>query len=242
MSLRLKTFTIIGITLLVLICAISLIVSSTMRHSFATLEQQELAHKVTQVGNALNTVIQDLQATSIDWAIWDDTYAYVAGANPDYPTKNLDHYIHKAFDLDYVVIVDLAGNLLYGRGYAADREEMFELPDDLRPIFTGSTSFMFNAAGEPVAYSGFMQLPGGLAMVVTRPILRNHGVGPTNGVFAMIRFLSDSRVAAITEQTQIVHTLFPLNQPQLPTAMEAIRPQLNRETITLGGWRRRTLR
>jgi len=88
-SLRTRTLLIVLIMLGVLVCILLLLADSIIERSFRSVEDHTAQEHVQQVANALSDSIAILDRTTHDYAVWDETYAYVLKPSPAYAADNI---------------------------------------------------------------------------------------------------------------------------------------------------------
>ncbi|HEY9599647.1 MAG TPA: CHASE4 domain-containing protein, partial [Cyanophyceae cyanobacterium] len=93
MTLRQKTVLIVAVTLLSLLISLYLSLSMIWLNGFAQIETQRTYRNIEQVTEALNNNLKELNRTTGDWAMWDETYTFVEGTNKNYVQENLDDSI-----------------------------------------------------------------------------------------------------------------------------------------------------
>ena len=84
MTLRTKTLGIIGIMLAALIGALFATSVSVFLKGFLQVEQDDTRKNILRAVAAYDEEIASLNFTSLDWASWDDTYAFIEDENETY--------------------------------------------------------------------------------------------------------------------------------------------------------------
>lgn len=181
---------------------------------------------VARVINGLNITLANLDTTVADWSYWDDTYHYVQGDLETYPQDNLDGYIHSNFHFDLVMLIDTAGQIVYGVGYDFEADETRELSPEIRALFGSSSSYLFAPEAKPQSRTGIARLPHGSALLASSPILKSNQEGPVAGSFFMVRYIDDEFIAELAEQTQLDLTLYPVGAKALPADVTAAMDEL----------------
>jgi sensor domain CHASE-containing protein len=82
MALRTKTTLIISSCFLALIGLLIATAVAMMLGRFRRLEEEEARRNLQRARDALNDQVANLQATTADWAHWDDAAAFVRGRMP----------------------------------------------------------------------------------------------------------------------------------------------------------------
>ena len=108
---------------------------------YERLEKQEVQKNVERTLNVLSNELQDLSSTTGDWAVWDDTYAFVQGANNEYVQANLEE--PEAFAnlrVDIVVFINTQGKIIFGSTYLPEDNTVSELPQSLFDLIAADDS------------------------------------------------------------------------------------------------------
>ena len=233
MKLRQKTLLTINLTLAGLTILSSIIVANISLKSFTKLETQNMQRDIERAKNAFATVLESLNAQSVDYSLWDDTYAFVAGKEPDYVASNLESYIHEASDLDLVLFTDLEGNPIYAKGYNFEEEKETEFPEETL-AFLQAEQFLFGPEETKASHTGLIALPTGLAIYAATPIITSQGEGPVRGTLIMAQYFTEDRLADISETTQISLQSYTLGNKDLPKDVENAYQKLKANPIK--GW------
>ena len=131
-TLRRKTIFIIVIMLLGLLVIAFLPMHIFLRNSFITLEEQNISRNAERAASGLADSIAQLDRTAHDYAAWDDTYNFVADRNSDYVNTNLIDETFVNIQLNFLMILDRAGNIVYARGFDLQSEQETPLPQRFR--------------------------------------------------------------------------------------------------------------
>src|SRR3972149_3928320 len=89
MALRAKTLVLIALTTGCLLAILYTISQSIFLGKFRQLEEQNTRRSVQQVLNVLDNELKELDAFNNDWAVWNDTYAFIEDRNEEYIKSNL---------------------------------------------------------------------------------------------------------------------------------------------------------
>ena len=149
-----------------------------------------------------------------DWGPWDDTYAYVAGEKPDYVAVNLGKPALQKLQLNFIIITDNKGDILYGEGYDLKNDVVTPLRPDIVAELAreGSTLRNMVTVSQP---GGLLNLPRGPVIMSTYPVLRSDYTGPSRGVVMMGRFLTDAETDKLAYATKAKVLIIPLEQAAL---------------------------
>jgi two-component system NtrC family sensor kinase len=196
----------VALTLLLTISAFAaisyVILSDVITPAFEDLELEAARSDLVRARQAIQTDIQNLQATTWDWATWDDNYYYVQGQNPAFQKSSLDRPTVDNLDLNLVAFYGrdsrLVWELLLVDGEVHDLQELGILHED-DPTFAKLTRHA-SPASETV---GIVTTKHGPMIISSLPIVRSNELSPVAGSMIMARFLDDSRLATLREHTDV---------------------------------------
>ncbi|TLM70906.1 MAG: HAMP domain-containing protein, partial [Actinobacteria bacterium] len=205
-ALRTRTFLATAVTLAVLFLALFGAVSSITERSFGTLEARDGAAAATRIVQAVRAELSRLQSVSGDWAPWDDTYQYVAGEYPEYPTDNLMTDALANLRADVFVIADASGRILFAGGSDLEGGGERDLPADLAAACATAARTAPLATLE--ATGGILQTRQGALLVAVHPITNNALDAPANGWLLVGRFLDAAEITALSQTTGLTTTVY----------------------------------
>ncbi len=125
--------------------------------NYAALEVDYASHEMRRVQGALNQRQRSLQQSSRDWAQWDDSYAFVTGAAPNYPQVNLNFTDYENLQVDVVAYMDRSGRLLY-YGARGDGSLVFDPP-------SAALAALFNELHATLDFANPLATKSGIARV-----------------------------------------------------------------------------
>lgn len=222
MKLRHKTLLLTTLPLLGLMAILYGSFSVILQRSYGRFEQQDAQRNLQRVDEVLAGDLAQIQSLTEDWAAWNDTYAFIQNANPDYLESNLSKYAFERLQLNVVAFINPDGEIVYGTGFDIDNRTFLPLSPDLTQQLTPTGPLM---QFEHLAshHQGLMWVDGHLMLVVVEPILRSDATGPSRGALLMGRTLSASVVESLAQRTRLDLQLYPLGQGELS---ESLRPIL----------------
>jgi signal transduction histidine kinase/DNA-binding response OmpR family regulator len=225
MSLRRKTLLVVGTTLIFLFVVVFLTETSILTRGFAQIEADVTGRDVARVLDAYADEIAKIEATTTDWAEWDDSYEYVQSHSDVYVETNLNDATLAPLDMNLVVYLDQDGGLVYGTGFNSDEGECLPLPPSFINQLAKSMGTLLQPGGSGGS-SGLILLPEGPLMFAVHPILTSEGTGPSRGTLIMGRYLSSDRIARLAEQMRVGLTLERYHATNLPADFMHAREQL----------------
>ena len=189
------------------------------------LEQKNIQQSTSRAIDNLQYDQQFLFATSQDWSSWDDMYIYAAHPNADFTDTNMPDSSLQHVRVNYVLIVDTHGKLIYSKGSPDSGEGTLPVPAGLIDAFTGAGKLQ--TTGVNASASGILALKSGLVMVAGHPILDSAGNGPVRGTFVFARALDSDEIALMKDQTKLKTKLFTTGDPSLPSDVKSVQSSLS---------------
>ena len=196
-SLRRKTLLLVGATTLGLVAALYVPLRALLLGSFRELEDDEAAQNLDRAANAIDTQRAQVEATCRDYAVWDDTFAFLGGEDPEYPRTNFPRETYDHNRLAMIVLLDTSGAVRFGGAYDRERRAEVAVPD-LAPALE-----RLCPRGRCAARSGLIETPFGPMLIAAHPVLPSDGSGTARGAMIMGRELDDAQIAELGEATDL---------------------------------------
>jgi len=228
MTLRRKTLFIIGATFYGVIILLFFISRNILLGSFVELENQNAYQNTERVRSTLSREFSDLEATTGDWAAWDDTYAFIEDANTEYIESNLIDGTFVELRLNLMMFIDSAGQTVFGKAFDLDNEEAVLVPQSLQGHLTIGDILLTHSDTES-SISGIVLLPEGPMLIASRPILTSEDEGPIRGALVMGRFLDATEMERFAELTHLPLVMHQFSDTQIPPDFQAVRSSLSEE-------------
>jgi signal transduction histidine kinase len=189
---------------LALLLGAALVLDQAVRPGFERLEAEAHQRDLTRVAEMLEAIGEDVRGRTIDYAIWDDTHAFLGGQNPAYAGDLSDEWFNE-YGVDFAAFIDTNGRVLWNRRRNGDANPV----DD--PAYAESLAGQARARmhpGHPVAGATYFQ--GSLLVISAMPATRTDGGGAPRGLVMMGRRLTEAQLEAQTQlDIQIVDTARP---------------------------------
>jgi diguanylate cyclase (GGDEF)-like protein len=205
MSIRTKVFLIIFVLFAALGIADFIVQRFIIYPSFLALEHREVGENLQRIFHAIDRETYHVERLCRDWATWNDSHDFMAPGYEGFIESNLSDASLDNISLNLLVFCDTRGNIVWSRvrdlkekptlrlGFMADgRVEMAHttLAVHLSPEGGRGKRGIFNTEAGPMLFA-------------TREVLRSDGSGPTNGFLIMGRFLNETMLETLKEQTRL---------------------------------------
>jgi len=225
MTLRTKTLGIIGIMLAALIGALFATSVSVFLKGFLQVEQDDTHANILRAVAAYDEEIASLNFTSLDWASWDDTYAFIEDENETYRTRNISDEGIARLGLDVLVYINASGRMVFGASYDPTAAKSGPIPESLR-AHLAPNAFLLQHPEPGEARAGVLLLPEGRLLLASRPILPSVGEGSSRGTLIMGRYLDAKRILQLESRTHMDLVFQRLDAPSLATDFRIARAKL----------------
>ncbi len=230
MSLRLKALLlIIGATALMLgiVFAVS---QYFFLSSFQRIEEQYAQEMVQRTTNAFNNQLESLNRLNLDWAAWDDTYAFVQNPSDhqEYIKSNFTDSTFTNNKLNFIFVINNKGQMIYGKGFDLDTETETDIPSELLEHILSKALVYHEDVEEYTA--GIILLPRGPLLVSSQPILTSNDEGPIRGTFIMARYFDEDMINGISDTVHLPLTIARVDDTEMSAAFSAARPSLSTES------------
>ena len=202
MSLRGKTLIIIGATIVGLVVLSCALAQRILLQSHADLEAREVRHDLARVQASLADVVTTLHSKAIDWANWDDTYAFVEDHNEPYVVSNLGDITLVNLRIGLMAIIDRQGRTVYSNAVDLETEKGLGRPASLGSLLERYPCLLAHQTPDDKV-GGLAILPEGPLLVVSHPIVTSEGQGPVRGALIMARELDGAELARLGEVTKL---------------------------------------
>jgi sensor domain CHASE-containing protein len=183
-----KSLVFSGVAVLFVLVLILFVTSKIIiQAGYTRLEDQLVRNDMNCVLDVLSNELANLENRVIDWAEWDDTCAFVAGADTDYVRRNLPAKTFTDLGVDFMIFMDKDGRTVYGRMYEPRENKLTSIPESLRKYMTVSGP-MLDFTGKEKGRNGVILLSKGPMLVSSHRIVTTKGEGPRRGTVVFSRF------------------------------------------------------
>ncbi len=197
--------------LVVVVCAVSWF---TVMRGFAQLERNFLLRNVVRSQEAVAERISNIAVKLVDWAKWDDTYAFISDRNQAYIKSNITPDVLADIKLDMMIFLDVNGKAFYTVGRTPGTDHGIVPPELMLYIFRNSA--LISSQDEKGALSGIIMLAGRPAMLASHPVLTSQGRGPKNGTVLFLKYLDGDELKHFSDVVRVTLSFQDITAPSLP--------------------------
>jgi signal transduction histidine kinase len=226
MSLRTRTLAIIMVILLSTFLFFFLVTNTYILNSFTKLEEDFSRHHAEQFTTLINSDLQVLSGLADDWASWDDTYAFIDDVNPEYISSNLVEGTLVSLQLNLMLYVNNAGEVVYGMAVDLETEEEIPITPEL-DVYLQPGSLLLTHPDYESNVRGIIRYQDMPMLVVSEPILTTLDTGPIRGSFIIGRYLTQAEIERLSSLTGVPVSIASLNAPDLAADMALAKTALD---------------
>lgn len=169
--------------------------------TFDRLESNAAAANVARVEKAITHVYHNLSKQAGDYAIWDETYAFIQGNHSNYAESNLTLTGFLNFETNIVLLYDEDRQLVWGM--LLDLVNERELPlADLGITDKALIPFLEHHLVDSTI-TGALSSPLGVALLASKPIVTTELTGPIKGTLIFGKFLDQTLTERLRSRTEV---------------------------------------
>jgi sensor domain CHASE-containing protein len=215
MKIRNKIAILFIIIITVLIGFFCVISNNILSKNIEQIERNGAQGSVQLVLNAIDQELTSLIAANADWARWNDTYDFVRGDYDSYIDENLMDEAFVTLDLNFMIFVDNASQVVYAKAIDLVAQEEISVPPGIYKYIYNHSLFLDHPTLSGHR-SGIIVIGDMPVLVSSCAITTNEGNGPSPGCLIEGRYLDDARIEKLKNITQITFLLYSFHDPQLP--------------------------
>lgn len=205
MTIRTKVFLIIFVLFAALGIADFVVQRFVIYPSFLELEYREAGENLQSIFHAIDRESYHVERLCRDWGTWNDSHDFMATGSEDFIESNLSDDSLDNISLNLLAFCDTKGVIVWSR--ARDFEDRTSLHLEFMDggaIPLDHTIMKVSPSPEGGrGVRGIFNTEHGPMIFATREVLRSDGSGPSNGFLIMGRFLNETMLATLKEQTRL---------------------------------------
>lgn len=217
---------------LVLICVVAgyvllsyAIQSAIVIPAFGHLDRENASRDVRRVGHTVREELAGLRSQGVDWAHWDDAYAFLNGNYPAFISTNFSASTLSTMDLDFMLFYDRNGKLVQSQ--VADADGSHQLQTFFAQVHV--SDLLARHASLESEVSGVVDTPSGWMLICSLPILTTDAKGPFAGALVLGRSMRSAWIERKRLQTQVDFSLLGADDP-----VWAAKPDVATQVFHLG--------
>ena len=161
-------------------------------------EQKESMRETERVTTAVSHELEQLNATAMDYAAWDDTYKFVQNNNSDYIFQNLQDETLANLKLNFMLFLNSSNQVVFGKAIDLSNETEIPVPQSLLE-HVATHPFLLNHENTTSSVVGIILLSEEPVLIASRPVLTSQSEGPIQGTLIIGRFLDSLEINRLHE-------------------------------------------
>lgn len=202
MKLRTKTLSLVIAVFVASALVLFAVVSSTLLKSYVEIEQRRAYRDLQRLQKVFSADLQQNFTIIEDYASWDDTYSFAQNPNQSYIDSALSGDTFSSLGLNFIVLLNEAGDELFSDGHDFDTGTSIRVPDRLLHQLTRDGSLLEDGH-EGRADFGLLRIGSDILMIGIAPILRSDDTGPPQGTMVVGRYLDRKKLKELQQLTQL---------------------------------------
>lgn len=198
MGLRKKTLILVGTAFLILVTTLIITSRFVVLKGFTKLESQYVRLNIKRGLSEISNVLDGLNSTAGDWGPWDDTYEFIQNLNEDYITNNLNVDTLANLRINFMLFINLSGQLKFGKFVDLTEGSEAPLPAGLREEVLSCNVLIKHDHAES-SKTGVLMFDNIPILVASRPILKSNFGGPIRGVLIVGRYLDSAEISRLSK-------------------------------------------
>ncbi|MCR2805664.1 sensor domain-containing diguanylate cyclase [Paenibacillus soyae] len=194
MKIRVKAFLVVSITLALFLTLLFWVVAPILMKESIELDRNTMINDAKRVRNYLDGDMQSLARTNTDWAVWDDTYLFLQGQQPEYMDVNLQHDTFENNRVSFMLFFNASRQLIHQQGFDIYNSEPLELDSGFPNVFLP----LIPTDGD-VDHTLLIRTGAGFAMAAIHSVHTSDGEGPAAGTLIMGKFIQKEYIASMAE-------------------------------------------
>lgn len=180
-----------------------------IRPAFDGLERKDVAQRISQAQALLQSTLISVKNNSKDYAVWDDSFNYIADRDPEFESENLTTLGLVNLGINAKSYVRFNGDVLYTRYVNLETEsDEPTLSADFARIVASDR--IRDKARSNSSFGDFVTLDGRVVAIGVAQIVRSDGTGTPEGYVVMaVEFNQEAASEALQYASQVTTEIAP---------------------------------
>jgi signal transduction histidine kinase/ActR/RegA family two-component response regulator len=224
MNVRQKTLGIIVLTLVGLVTILYCCSQLILLRSFTSLERRDMHQEVERIAQILTQNRDDFYRQMADWSNWDDMCDFVKDGNAHFRERNLNDESINTLRVNLMLIIQPSGRMIFGTGFDLENNKKTPVPPYIMDRLKKDNLLL--QPEHPDGVKGFVLLPDGPMLIVSRSILDSKFQGSSRGTLIVGRKLTAAEQKRLVGIVHLPVTMYCLNQTRVPAELQEVRASL----------------
>jgi HD-GYP domain-containing protein (c-di-GMP phosphodiesterase class II)/sensor domain CHASE-containing protein len=208
-SLRLKTASLIGVAVLLLVAVLYAVLAKRNTDEALVLERNEVVRTLKRASSNIESEFQSLETLTLDWAVWDTAYDFVRFRDREFVRQNLTDSSLGLLGIDMIVLQDKKGRVIESRSRNPDGS-FVPVAVDAKTLLN-PTTWLRRRTEQYIVTSGLHREGERLYMVTQAPIIPSSYFREANGAVTFRRPLDAAAISRLGNTTQTELKISPVS-------------------------------
>lgn len=208
----------LGATLVCLLAALIALLAFGLRAAFQQVEEQGARQDWSRAADSVHQLGNDLHVRSIDWAVWDDAYAYIKSPNDEFISSNLPPKILEEMSLSGMVFLGARNKVVYSRVESDPKGNGVKVAELVRQLGLVPNKSRF------VEKKGLILHRNRPFVVSVRPIIDSERTKKPAGNLLMLKALDEAVTGQLQKRLRLSLSVIPLGNSPATTRIEIASP------------------
>lgn len=197
MRIRTKLMIAVALNILIFVGVIFFVVRPYFIEQSMERDRLAVDSQIASVTETLANRKSSLERTLVDWAAWNDAYAFVQGKNEAFVDSNISEASLDNLNVNAMLFLNRDGDV----HYATFQKQGLSLTEPEQQAFL--TDIASRVRADANTRSTIYESEYGPVFYATHPILQSDRSGPVEGTLVMLEFVSNHFVADLSAQTKL---------------------------------------
>lgn len=196
-----------GIILFSLILSFFIISELFFINTAADTENQYANMVLKNTVNSLNNDLDALNNTANDWSQYDAAYNFVKNNNTNFKQRSLLDETFTRLNFNFIIFANNSGDIVFSKAVDLNSKKEISMYSNLNNVTKDYILFLQDK--NTTESSGFIFINGRPLMLVTKPVLRSGGEGPSPGYMIMGRYIDTYSSNSLPQNSKL--SITPVN-------------------------------
>jgi diguanylate cyclase (GGDEF)-like protein len=174
------------------VLAMSAVCRRVLIGNYREIEERHVSDDYGRLVALLNSQVNALDHTALDYATWDRTYKFMRVPSKDYIRAEISDDTFVTYGIRLFMLVSADGQIALQKTYGLEASKPEFPPEDIQQLLLAARHVMSRKTN---GASGLLALSDGPGIISLRPILKTDQAGPSRGVLIMLRRIDQQTVA-----------------------------------------------
>ena len=233
MKLRLKLFTLLTVSYLLIFIVLQLASNTVLLRGIEELENNEIKEETSRGLSSLTRKIDEIEEATSRFSTYTYTYKYLKShqlLSQEYILGIFNDVALSEADVNYVLLFDLSGEAILEKGFDLISNVEKPVPEELIEFFEMNSILVVHQNPQS-NLTGLLKTPVGLCVMSSQPVSASKGT--TVGTIVMCREIDSFLIDTIEEDSSLSVNLIQILDTQDRFKYEGILDELQDSSITI---------